>query len=66
MASKSSAPKQPSQEQIANGFNDLRNQQRQFVSKLHEITDEKKEYQWVVVVMMMMMLTLFIEVVELI
>ena len=45
MASKSSAPKQPSQEQIANGFNDLRNQQRQFVNKLHEITDEKKEYQ---------------------
>lgn len=37
--------KQPSQEQVINGFNDLRNQQRQLVSKMSEITDEKKEYQ---------------------
>lgn len=39
------ATKPLTKEQIANEFNELRNQQRQIVSKMSEITDEKKEYQ---------------------
>jgi len=37
--------KVPNQEQIINGFNQLRNQQRQIVMKISEITDERKEHQ---------------------
>lgn len=40
--------KQPTQEQIVNGFNSMREQQRQLVGKISEITDERKEYQWVI------------------
>ncbi|XP_067950184.1 prefoldin subunit 2-like [Watersipora subatra] len=47
MTTKSTTSKQPSQEQIVNGFNELRNQQRQYAVKLSEITDERKEYQLV-------------------
>ncbi|KAF6031763.1 PFDN2 [Bugula neritina] len=39
--------KVPNQEQIINGFNQLRNQQRQIVMKISEITDERKEHQMV-------------------
>lgn len=34
-------------EQIAQEFNELRNQQKQLVSKISEIENEKKEYQYV-------------------
>lgn len=47
-SSRPSKSKQLTQEQIANGFNELRNQQRQLVTKISEITDERKEYQYVV------------------
>jgi len=37
--------KQLTQEQIINGFNELRAQQRQLAAKVQELTDERKEHQ---------------------